>query len=565
MPTTPSRGLALIVDDEPINCMIIESFLNRLGFKTAVAHDGYEAIQAFERLTPDFVFMDVIMPKMDGREATRRIKSMDKGRFTPVVFLTALDGPDELHACIEAGGDDFLSKPVDHRILNTRILSLERMRGLYQKLNTQHHQLLSRLAEEEEHEALAQRVFAHAVSARNQVFAGLIAFSRPASTFSGDLVLSSRLPNGGLRILLGDFTGHGLAAAIGALPVSELFHAMSQSGSSLPAMLVEMNQKLCRLLPDDRFMAAILLDLQPDAQHLQFWSGGMPDVLISQHNTLQHLPSQGVPLGILQDYDFTPEIYSLACEPDSRLLLMSDGLLDVRNTTGQMFSAAGFNDFIQVWQGAEDYRQVLDLMLDLHCQQHLPEDDITLVGLNLSQLAQALATAPAITPVSRIQGWEWSLTCGGSYLLDHLDIASLMAATHYLESLPKEQLERLGTVLAELYNNALDHGLFGLKSAMKNSPEGFQAYYEQREQYLQSPPAGQVQIKVVFTPRPQGGILCLEVQDSGPGYDASQLSQVEQSEESTQLWGRGLSLIRCLTDRLTIHPPGNRVVAELHW
>lgn len=560
-----SRGLALIVDDQPINCMIMQALLHELGFKTAIAHDGYEAIETFERLTPDFVFMDVIMPRMDGLEAARRIKAMDAGQFTPIIFLTALDNPEDLHACIEAGGDDFLSKPIDHKILATRILSLERIKGLYQTLHSQHHQLLSRMAEEEENEALAQRVFSHALSTRNQAFMGLVTFSRPASTFSGDLILSSRLPGGGLRILLADFTGHGLAAAIGALPVSELFHTMSQHGMSLSAMLVELNDKLCRLLPDDRFMAAVLMDLQHEFHQVQLWSGGMPPVLVSHNHTLQKFHSTGIPLGIVSEYDFIPEIMSFTYEPDSRILIMSDGLLDVRDATGKMFEDNGFEDFINVWKKTETFKPALDSMLDAHCQRLAPEDDITLVGLNLDQLTQVFSDISTTNQLLPTQGWEWTLTCGGDFFLDHLDISKLLAHTHYLDSMPEESLERLQIVLAELYNNALEHGVFRLQSAMKNSPEGFQAYYEQRERYLASPPAGHVNINLTFTPQRQGGRLSIEVKDSGPGYDLNQPPLPEKVTDSDELWGRGLRLVQSLTNALTLHPPGNRVVAEIHW
>lgn len=565
-----NRRLALIVDDEPINCMIIQAILEDMGFDTAVAHDGDQAIEAFELLAPDFVFMDVIMPRLDGREAARRIKSRNSGCFTPIIFLTALDDPQEVYACIEAGGDDYLRKPVDPQLLRTRIYSLERIRSLYQKLRLQHDELLLKLAAEEENEALANRVFLHAVSSHNEPLLGLESFSRPASCFSGDLVLSCRLPQGGLRLLLGDFTGHGLAAALGALPVSELFHAMSRRGSSMLELLSELNQKLCRLLPDDRFMAAILMEIDITANQVSYWSGGMPRFVYKAQDQLHYLPSSGLPLGILEDYDFASDVQVFDSRHVERILLMSDGLLDVCNQEGQMFSDCGFDTFIESWHQVDDFFPILNQMLDQHCQHQLPDDDITLVSIDLKKIAQSQldedqshAALVAVRPP--IEGWQWSLTSGGRYLLDHVEIVRLLVSSGYFETWPASEVERFQTLFGELYNNAVEHGLLGLESSLKSSPQGFDLYYAQRQQLLAAPPSGQIHIDMAFQPTQQGGCLRVVIQDTGRGYDAQCLAELTRLDDPLRLWGRGMQLVKQLADDLIIHPPGNKVEVVLRW
>ncbi|WP_177247062.1 ATP-binding SpoIIE family protein phosphatase [Marinospirillum alkaliphilum] len=562
-----SRRLALVVDDEPINCVIMQSILEKMGFETAIAHDGYEAIEAFELLAPDFVFMDVIMPHMDGREAARCIKSMTSGRFTPIVFLTALDDPEEVHACIEAGGDDYLSKPVDPRLLRTRIYSLERIRSLYQKLSRQHDELLFKIAEEQENEALANRVFLHAVSAHNEPISGLDSYSRPASCFSGDLVLSCRLGQGGIRVMLGDFTGHGLAAAIGALPTSELFHAMTRQGRSIPELLTELNHKLCRILPDDRFMAAVLIDIDPVKGEFCYWSGGMPPFVYKSKDQLIYHSSSGLPLGILENYDFVSEVGSGRLTDIERILLMSDGLLDVRNQEGATFSSCGFKDLMDSWASNDGFFSALDERLDQHCQNRLPDDDVTLVSIDLEKaLAVLNVSSDQSADLSpEPEGWEWALASGGGYLLDHSEVITALTDTKYLQDWPAEQAERLQTLFGELYNNAIEHGLFGLDSSLKSTPDGFHLYYEKRQALFDDPPPGQIRIQMTFLPRQQGGCLRLVVQDPGKGYDLTRLSELEQHDDPSRFWGRGMQLVRSLADNLIIHPPGNRVEAELRW
>ncbi|MDE3019466.1 MAG: response regulator [Nitrospirota bacterium] len=94
------------MDDARINLLVLEAILSREGHRVVQAENGLEAVAAFERDRPDLVLMDIMMPVMDGYEATRRIKARCGGRFVPVIFLTAITDATQLAACVEKGGDD---------------------------------------------------------------------------------------------------------------------------------------------------------------------------------------------------------------------------------------------------------------------------------------------------------------------------------------------------------------------------------------------------------------------------------------------------------------------------
>jgi CheY-like chemotaxis protein len=111
----------LIVDDEPLNVDYLEQELERLGFATETAADGLEALERVAASPPDLVLLDVMMPEMDGISALRILKSDPETRLIPVVLMTALNSIDDRVRGIEAGADDFLSKPVDDRELLARI------------------------------------------------------------------------------------------------------------------------------------------------------------------------------------------------------------------------------------------------------------------------------------------------------------------------------------------------------------------------------------------------------------------------------------------------------------
>lgn len=278
---TPSggRGSALIVDDDPISRRLLSLLLQREGFATLEARDGQEALALYERTRPDIVFMDVAMPGMDGLETTRRIKSLHVADFVPVIFLSASHAEDSMVSAIQAGGDDYLTKPFDPGIIRARVLAMERLRDLQRRLVAENVSQAELLEREREEQALAERVFSRAINNRNVATDRIGLVQRPAAMFSGDLVLTQHLPDGGLRVLIGDFTGHGLAAAIGALPVAEAFHAMTQKGVEDSEVLAEINRKLHQLLPRDRFMAACLLSIPGRGEELHWWNGDRKSVV----------------------------------------------------------------------------------------------------------------------------------------------------------------------------------------------------------------------------------------------------------------------------------------------
>jgi len=126
----------LVVDDEPINVKILKRLLTAEGFEVIEAANGEEAVALAGRTNPDLILMDVMMPGMDGFEATRFIKAREASRFTPVVMVTALSTMEDKVKGIEAGADDFLTKPYDAVELLARTRSLLKVKSLNDQVNS---------------------------------------------------------------------------------------------------------------------------------------------------------------------------------------------------------------------------------------------------------------------------------------------------------------------------------------------------------------------------------------------------------------------------------------------
>ncbi|MEJ1969577.1 MAG: PleD family two-component system response regulator [Rhizomicrobium sp.] len=124
----------LVVDDILSNVKLLEAKLTAEYFEVVSAFNGLECLAKMEQATPDIVLLDVMMPGMDGFEVCRRIKSNPKTAHIPVVMVTALDQPSDRVAGLEAGADDFLTKPVDDAALFARVRSLVRLKMMTDEL-----------------------------------------------------------------------------------------------------------------------------------------------------------------------------------------------------------------------------------------------------------------------------------------------------------------------------------------------------------------------------------------------------------------------------------------------
>ena len=123
----------LLVDDTKTERLIITSYLEKMGHDVVTAENGKQAVALYHSAKPDLVLMDVIMPEMDGHEAAGQMRH-DENIWVPIIFLSGRVDPEDIFAGIEAGGDDYLTKPVDFRILEAKMISMQRIAKMRRKL-----------------------------------------------------------------------------------------------------------------------------------------------------------------------------------------------------------------------------------------------------------------------------------------------------------------------------------------------------------------------------------------------------------------------------------------------
>ncbi len=560
----------LIVDDSSANRQVLKGILKSHGCRIATARDGAEAVEAVLGAHPDIVLMDVNMPVMNGYEAVRRIKQAAGDSIIPVMFVTSLNDDESLATCLEAGGDDFITIPVNETILMARIHALLRHRERSQRLAEQERQLLRYEEMVEREQEVATSIF-DAVMKRDALDAGNIRYSiSPMAVFNGDLLLGARKPNGDLQILLGDFTGHGLAASIGSLPTSEIFHAMSAKGFGIVDIMAEINRRLSVLMPTGMFVVAAGVEISAQGDSAVVWAGGVPDLLVRRRaGAIERIAARHLPLGVGGDELFERSFDMLSLAPGDRLYLFTDGVTEAENPAGEMY---GMNRLEQAIAAAprETAFDFIGASLDRFRAGHAQNDDATLLEY----------TCPATPAPAMMRPYQLATPhtahCDSEWHIDlHLDAAALRdldprpLIAHLLNEVEALQShrERLYTVLAELFSNALDHGVLGLDSAMKSDAEGFDAYYRLRAERLRALRDGWIRLSLNHRPDREGGRLMIQMQDSGEGFNPTLLKgcRCELGAADEKLSGRGFCLLRELCDSVMVFPPGNHIEVVYTW
>lgn len=381
----------LVVDDTSTNRQIFRVFLKKLGFTVLLAENGLQAVEKFASEQPDLILMDVTMPVMDGYEATRRIKAICGELWVPVVFLSALDKEADLVAGLDAGGDDYLAKPVNFVVFEAKLRSLRRTLQMQRALVETRQRALDdaeRLqnyhdTQRQENE-LAQDIMMRLMNREGLGELSVHHWLAPTASFSGDIVAAKRSPQGKLYAVLADATGHGLGAAISALPVLMTFIGMVKRDLALSAIVGEINKHLCATLPTGRFVALAAVCIDKAKGSAEVWNGGMPDVLLLDPHgqVLRRFTSTQLALGIT---DFNgPErsaMEHVEWTSGSQFVLLSDGLVEAENPVGAAFGQERIAAALA--QAPRTARlDALKRALSEHAGAILPHDDISVLMID---------------------------------------------------------------------------------------------------------------------------------------------------------------------------------------
>ncbi len=563
----------LIVDDERLSRNIISKHLRSAGFTTLIAENGQEGIDVFMREQPDIVIMDIMMPGIDGYEATQIIKEKAGECFVPVICLTSLEDEKGLAKCVEVGADDFLSKPVTPTILNAKIDAMMRIRALYNTVKNQEKELRVLLDEKELEQAIAEKVFFRVVTRGCLDAPNLRHFVSSMALFNGDTILAARRPSGELNVLVGDFTGHGLSAAIGVIPLCETFYSMAEKGFGFNEIVLKINEKLKQLLPSSLFLAAGIVQVDSRNGAISVWIGAFPDAYVvgKEGGIKKRLRSRNLPLGVVDNDTLNSTVEVMSISEGDRLFFCTDGVTEARGPNGEMFGEKRLYECIERNRG-ESLLDAVRADVSSFCGGASQSDDVTMVEITYCEEATSSPEAehhPGVPKKSVLEGkikpplaWKIAMDLTADRLRDTNPVPMLLSILTEDEKLSQHK-ENIFLVLSELFTNALEHGILRLNSSLKKDPEGFAQYWEAREKALAELKEGSMKIELEHFVSDKGRKLVIRIEDSGPGFSYSNAHP--SLDENVSAASRGLPLVFSLCKELTFRGNGNQVEAVYEW
>lgn len=562
----------LVVDDLEANRLLLSHLIEEQGHVAISSASALEAFAMYKEQGADMIFMDVVMPGMDVYLAAKQLKEMIADAFVPIIFITALQEEEDLVRCLEFG-DDYLVRPFNQSMFNAKVAAHIRTIDLHKKAQKQHEELNALHITLLQEQTMAQHVFEHAAQASNQSCDNVQSYLSSCSLFNGDVLLVAESPAGGLYIMLGDFTGHGLPAALGTLPLSQIFYSLVLKQISVGDLAREINKVLADLLPNHMFCAAVIAELNNQGDNIKLWTGGLHDTFIvdEQSNIVERISSLHMPLGILPDEEFNSRSIEFSLKPTDRIVLYTDGILELPNEAGEFLGGERFEQIVQAsncdiktlcnalaeYAGSRTGSEVYDDNIN-------HQDDISLVCLSAGPVSfQQTQTTPYELSRPSIP-WCINMELGASELKAGSPISQLTdmigEATGLFSHKPL-----LTILMSEIFNNALEHGILKLDSKMKKDMNGLMQYYSEREKRLAALEQGFINIRAQHQVLDAGGELIIEVQDSGGGFDFQKAlaanSEAAQAENKVvnkeRSHGRGLSLISQLCESVAFTEQGS--------
>lgn len=366
----------LVADDDLTSRTLLAAVARKWGYDSIAVEDGVEAWEILQKPdAPLLLLIDWEMPRLNGLDLCKRLREIDTKNPSFIILLTSRSETDDVVEGLEAGANDYIVKPFVNAELKARLHVGLRMLELQGELK----KAQDVLTYEKE---VIENIILKMRSSKSFEASKLRRLDKPVEKTSGDIVLSAFTPDETRYILVGDFTGHGLTAAVGGPVVYDIFYTMAAKGISLPEIAREINRQLLAKMPTGLFLGAVFIQLSADGKMLSIWNCGMSEVLIYRKNSLiQRITSKALALGIIKQ-DFDCAVIETV-ESGDRVYAYSDGITEIINVEEQEFGKKRFEQtLVEMLEDDKDIDFLLDAVNQFKGDAE-QIDDVTLVELTI--------------------------------------------------------------------------------------------------------------------------------------------------------------------------------------
>ncbi len=367
--------LILIVDDNPTNLDILQTRLRTHNYQVITAADGEAGLAMAREKQPDLMLLDIMMPRMDGIEVCRRIKEDPSLPFMPIIMVTAKADSKDVVAGLEAGGDEYLTKPVDHAALVARVKSMLRIKELHDTVLEQSAQLRVQL----ETATKIQSLFWPRIP---ELKAGghIWAVSVPAAYVGGDLYDVIPLSDDSLLAYVADVSDKGVPAALIMAALSTKIRSEAQVQREVDKLLETANKSMYRLVSEEGFFATIALARYwPSSGKMQLALGGHLSPMWIAEGDIRNLPQiEGISLGVTPDVQYG--IKEILLSPGESILFFTDGVVEAENENNELFGNDRLISYIRDAKGPPWGKGLLDFISDWRGNSSA-NDDLTILEI----------------------------------------------------------------------------------------------------------------------------------------------------------------------------------------
>ena len=324
-----SHAEILVVDDDAMSRRVLAQLLSAAGYDCRVSNDGSKALETIHARPPSLLLLDFDMPGLNGAEVLRRLRADENPTVAqiPAIMLTAHGSEQSEVSCLQAGADDFVTKPVNASVLRARIETQLRLSSMRRQLEHQNDELEKWRRDLERDLAAARLTQQSLIPQKPLSLPGwqIATCYRPVIQVGGDIYGWLRMKDGRVLFWIADGTGHGAAAALLTTLAKLLFHYGSMDHASPASLMEGVDNDFRSIFGATSFMTAMCVALDPATGKAQVVGAGHPPLLVVHRDgKRESIASVAPPLGLIKRTAFTETAIDL--EPGDAFLLYTDGL-----------------------------------------------------------------------------------------------------------------------------------------------------------------------------------------------------------------------------------------------
>ena len=340
----------LIADDDPTSRKLLSRILTRAGFSCTEAPDGIVALESLRADPPSLLLLDFDMPGMDGAEVLKHLRRDGIASIAqiPTIMLTGHGGEESEVLCLEAGADDFVTKPINQAVLRARIETQLRLRSMRSQLQKQNDELEAWRHNLERDLAAARLTQQSLIPQKPLVLPGwdIAAFYRPVIQVGGDIYGWLRMADGRTLFWIADATGHGASAALLTTLAKLLFHHGTGEHHAPAKIMEAVNNDFRTIFSARSFMTAMCVALDPLTGRASVVGAGHPPLLVARGGgRTESIASSAPPLGLLERSDFVETNVDL--ESGDAFFLYTDGIYGSGHDENPRLSSSRLAEMLQ--------------------------------------------------------------------------------------------------------------------------------------------------------------------------------------------------------------------------